>query len=83
MSSLITSRDFNQHVNDAKRATASGPVFITHRGKPSHVLLRIEDYERLTGTSKTLLEAVAQSEGADFDFQVTPAKLTLRSAKLG
>ena len=33
----------------AKKAAAEGPVFITDRGRPAHVLLTIEDYQRLGG----------------------------------
>ena len=38
----VTSRELNQDVARAKRAAKSGPVFITDRGKPAHVLLSIE-----------------------------------------
>ena len=46
----ISSREFNQDTSGAKKATRQGPVFITDRGKPAHVLLSIEDYQKLTGT---------------------------------
>ena len=45
----ITSRVFNQDAAGAKRAASQGPVFITDRGRPAHVLLSIEDYRRLLG----------------------------------
>ncbi len=45
----VTSREFNQDTSGAKRAAASGPVFITDRGRPAHVLLTFEDYEALVG----------------------------------
>ena len=35
----ITSRQFNQDTSAAKRAALEGPVFITDRGEPAHVLL--------------------------------------------
>jgi len=35
----INSRTFNQDASGAKRAAQDGPVFITDRGKPAHVLL--------------------------------------------
>lgn len=38
----INSRTFNQDASGAKRAAQDGPVFITDRGKPAHVLLSIE-----------------------------------------
>jgi prevent-host-death family protein len=69
----FSSREFNQDAGRAKRAAQGGPVFITDRGRPAHVLLRIEDYQRLVGGGRSLLEAVAQSDGGDFDFD--PPKL--------
>ena len=36
---FITSREFNQDVSKAKRAALKGPIFITDRGRPAHVLL--------------------------------------------
>ena len=49
MSILMTSREFNQDVSGAKKATKKGSVFITDRGHTTHVLLSIADYEKLTG----------------------------------
>ena len=47
--STLTSREFNQDTGRAKRAARDGPVVITDRGAPAHVLLTYEDYRRLTG----------------------------------
>ncbi len=63
----LSSREFNQDISGAKKAAQQGPVFITDRGRPAHVLLTIEDYWRLTGGHISLAEALAQS-GADFEF---------------
>lgn len=63
----FSSREFNQDAGRAKRAARRGPVFITDRGRPAHVLLTIEDYERLAGKRSSLLQALAQTDG-DFDF---------------
>ena len=41
--STITSRDFNQDVSAAKRAVITAPVIITDLGKPSLLLLTVED----------------------------------------
>jgi antitoxin (DNA-binding transcriptional repressor) of toxin-antitoxin stability system len=38
--SKVSSREFNQHTSRAKDAARSGPVIITERGRPAHVLLR-------------------------------------------
>ena len=47
MSTTITSREFNRDVSAAKRAAERGPVTITDHGRPSHVLLTAEEYDRL------------------------------------
>lgn len=67
MTTTVTSREFNQDTSGAKKAASKGPVFITDRGRPAHVLLSIEDYLRLTGGHMSLAEALAQP-GANFDF---------------
>jgi len=64
----LSSREFNQDVSRAKKAAKVGPVFITDRGQPGHVLLSIEDYRKLTGGQITLGEALAQPNAPDFDF---------------
>ena len=73
MSITISSRKFNQDTSGAKKATNQGPVFITDRGHTAHVLLSIEDYEKLAG-GLSLLDAIAQTGEADFEFE--PPKLT-------
>ncbi len=65
----LSSREFNQDTAGAKKAARRGPVFITDRGRPAHVLLSIEEYQRLTGKQKTLLQALAQTKGGNFDFK--------------
>ena len=52
----VSAREFNQDVSAAKRAAAEGPVIITDRGRPSHVLLTIDDYNRLTGRRVDLVD---------------------------
>ena len=65
----LSSREFNQDTSRAKKAADGGPVFITDRGRPAHVLLSIEDYQRLTGDGLSLGAALAQSESSNFDFE--------------
>ena len=64
----ISSREFNQDAGGAKKAAEKGPVIITDRGQPAHVLLSFEDYQKLVGAGPSLLEALAQKEDGDFDF---------------
>jgi prevent-host-death family protein len=49
MPMTFTSREFNQDASRIKRAAAKGAVFITDRGRPAHVLMTIDEYERLHG----------------------------------
>lgn len=75
MSKTISARAFNQDVSAAKRATSDGPVFITDRGEPKHVLLSITEYESLRGQQQSLMEALAMDEVVEFPvvaLDVTP-----------
>ncbi|MGB1265615.1 MAG: type II toxin-antitoxin system Phd/YefM family antitoxin [Nereida ignava] len=65
----INSRTFNQDASGAKRAAQEGPVFITDRGKPAHVLLSIEAYRRLAGPQESILDLLADPEAADIVFE--------------
>ena len=68
----LTSREFNQDTGRAKRAARSGPVFITDRGKPAHVLLSIEKYNSIscrTDRKKTLAESLAMPGAAEIDIE--------------
>jgi prevent-host-death family protein len=65
----INSRTFNQDASGAKRAAQEGPVFITDRGKPAHVLLSIDAYRRLTGPQESILDLLADPEAADVSFE--------------
>ncbi|MGH6956979.1 MAG: type II toxin-antitoxin system Phd/YefM family antitoxin [Caulobacteraceae bacterium] len=55
----LSAREFSQDASKAKREAKRGPVIITDRGRPSHVLLTYEDYERLSTPPMSLAEAVA------------------------
>jgi Antitoxin Phd_YefM, type II toxin-antitoxin system len=66
----LSSRQFNQDTGAAKRLAANGPVIITDRGKPAHVLLTIEEYEKIKNNRLTLFQAVAEDIGGDFEFDI-------------
>ncbi|MCP8900215.1 type II toxin-antitoxin system Phd/YefM family antitoxin [Gilvimarinus xylanilyticus] len=78
----VTSREFNQHASEAKRAAANGPVFITTRGKPAHVLLTYEEYQRLTGGSRSVADLLAAPGAEDVELPITKAGESARSAEL-
>ena len=65
----MSSRDFNQDTSRAKRAAKRGPVFITDRGRPSHVLLTVEEYQRITAGQKNIADLLAMPEAAEIEFE--------------
>ncbi|MEX1164569.1 MAG: type II toxin-antitoxin system Phd/YefM family antitoxin [Nitriliruptor sp.] len=64
MVTTISSREFNQDTSGAKKAAGRGPVYITDRGRPAHVLLAYEDYERLIGAGQ-VLDRLAEPAGVE------------------
>ena len=65
----LSSREFNQDTSRAKRAAKRGPVFITDRGRPSHVLLTVAVYQRITGGQKSIADLLAMPEAARIEFE--------------
>ena len=78
----LSSREFNQDTGKAKKATAKGPVFITDRGKPAHVLLSIEEYRRLTGGGHKIADALAMPGIEDIEFDPPRVHIGPRAADL-
>ena len=76
----LSSRELNQDVTKAKKATQAGPVFITDRGKPSHVLLSFHDYQKLTQQRRNIADALAMPGVEDIDFNPSRANITTRPA---
>lgn len=70
MPTTISSREFNHDVGGAKRAAETGPVIVTDRGTPAFVLLRYEDYRRLTGQGEaSILDLLDHPDSAEIDFE--------------
>jgi len=76
----LSSRELNQGANEAKRAANNGPVFITDRGRPAHVLMRFEDYQRLTRQRRNNADALAMPGIADIEFE--PLRATIETRKV-
>ena len=70
----VSAREFNKDVSAAKRAAAQGPVVITDRGKPSHVLLSIQDYRRLLTDERSIVDWLRADDDIDFE----PARMNLQ-----
>ncbi len=67
--SSLTSREFNQDTARAKREAAKGPVFITDRGKTTHVLLSVEEFKRINTRKQTVAEAFYWPGAGDADLE--------------
>lgn len=72
----LSSRELNHDVSSAKKAAKSGPVIITDRGKPSHVLMTYDEFERLSGKHRSLVEALAMPGLSTIDFE--PHRVDIR-----
>lgn len=76
----VTSQQFNRDNAGAKKAAAKGPVFITTRGEPSHVLLSIEEYQRIANKGLSIAERLASHDSLD-DFEFPRIDGKARSAE--
>jgi prevent-host-death family protein len=78
----LSSRELNHDVSSAKKAAKSGPVIITDRGKPSHVLMTYNEFERLTGKHRSLVEALAMPGLSGIDFEPNRVEISPRDVDL-
>ena len=62
---IVTARDFNQDISKAKRFAAAEPVFVTDRGRPTHVLLSIAAYRQLSGERQSILDLFGAATGSE------------------
>jgi hypothetical protein len=62
---IVTAREFNQDISKAKRFAAIEPVFVTDRGRPTHVLLGIAAYRQLSGERQSVLDLIAAPPGSE------------------
>lgn len=59
----VTSRELNQDVSRAKRLALVEPVFVTDRGRPTHVLISIDAWRQLSGERETMPQLLAAPPG--------------------
>ncbi|WP_185265926.1 type II toxin-antitoxin system Phd/YefM family antitoxin [Halopseudomonas xiamenensis] len=78
----ISSREFNQAASEAKRAANSGPVFITDRGRPAHVLVSIELWQRLTGSHGKIADLLAMPGVEDMELETPRSRELAQPADL-
>ena len=81
-STTVTSRSFNQDASKAKHASESGPVVITDRGRPAHVLLTYADYKKLASKATKVADLLAMPGAENIELFIPPMLDTARSADL-
>jgi len=78
----LSSQEFDQDPDRAKKAADEGLVFITDRGRPMHVLLSIEDYQRLTGARRSIVEALSMPGLSEIEVEFPRSREQPRPADL-
>jgi len=78
----ISSRQFNQDASGAKNASRNGPVIITDRGRPAHVLLTIEEYRRLAGGGRKIADLLAMPGIEEVELEIPRRDELARPADL-
>lgn len=78
----MSSREFNQESSRAKKATRNGPVVITDRGRPAHVLISIDEYRKITGESASIVDLLAMPDADDVEFIPSRAETLIHPADL-
>lgn len=76
----LSSRRFQQNASEAQKAAEAGPVVITNRGRPAHVLLSYEEYRRLTASGRSIVTALAMTGLSDIDVELPRSRETARPA---
>jgi prevent-host-death family protein len=66
----MSSREFNQDTSRAKNAALEGPVVITDRGRPAHVLLSFEEFKKLTHQTSKIADLLAMDEYLDVELPI-------------
>ncbi|HYJ31155.1 MAG TPA: type II toxin-antitoxin system prevent-host-death family antitoxin [Allosphingosinicella sp.] len=68
----MSSREFNREPSRVKRAAATEDVIVTERGKPTLALIRYDEYRRMKGEPRTLLElfeSLPDTSDIDVEFE--------------
>jgi prevent-host-death family protein len=66
----LSSRQFNQDASGAKKAAQAGPVIITDRGKPAHVLLTFEEYKKITRGQTKIADLLAMPGAESIQIEI-------------
>ena len=79
---VISSREFNQDRGKAKQAASAGPVIITDRGRPAHVLLTYSAYKKLARKPARIADMLALPGVEQIKLPLTRARAPAQAADL-
>lgn len=71
---ILSRHQFNQDVSKAKKAAMYGPVYITDRGRPAHVLLTFDEYKKITGRQTKIADLLAMPGIEDIELEIPPLR---------
>lgn len=75
MSTRISSREFNRDVSAAKRAAEHGPVTITDHGRPSHVLMTADEFDRLSGRQELMGDLLWEGQDPNVELELPERRI--------
>ncbi|PZO71309.1 MAG: type II toxin-antitoxin system Phd/YefM family antitoxin [Kocuria palustris] len=75
MTSTITSREVDRDVAAAMQAAERGPVMITDRGQPIHVLVTAAEFERISGWQQLLGDLLRRGQDPTIEFDLLHRRL--------
>jgi prevent-host-death family protein len=78
----FSSRELNQALNQVKKSALSGPVIITDRGRPAHVMMSYAEYQRLTGKPVSIVQRLSSPSADDVDFEPGKISVGIKPAEL-
>jgi prevent-host-death family protein len=65
----LSSTEFENDPKRARKAAANGPVFISDRGRPFHVLLTIAEYKKITNKRDNIADLLSMPEAAAIEIE--------------
>lgn len=78
----LSSRQFNQDSSHAKKAAQTGPVIITDRGQPAHVLLTFEAYKKITRVNTKIADLLAMPGAESIELEIAQSRDLAQAADL-
>jgi hypothetical protein len=82
MITTLSSRQFNQAASKAEKAAQAGPVFITDRGRPAHVLFTFDEYKKITGGRTKIADLLAMPGIEEIELDIPPLRDLAQAADL-